>query len=166
MAAHQLPASSRKRSRRVLGRQTTKQLQRFYGVEVFRPQPPIPGSQGSETVSLPCGTSAFYRGAVYHVSQPYVRRRAKPFNSHTVSISSPSKPTGCAWSIHRAVQINALALLLAYLLGSIPFGYLIVRLASCSDIRETGSGGTGATNVSRRAGKAAGVAARALHALK
>ena len=41
--------------------QTTKQLQRFYVVEVFRPQPPIPGSQGSETVSLPCGTSAFDR---------------------------------------------------------------------------------------------------------
>src|SRR5215813_10445757 len=59
MAAHQLPASSRKRSRRVLGMQTTKHLQRFYGVEVFRLQPPIPGSQGSETVSLPCGTSAF-----------------------------------------------------------------------------------------------------------
>src|SRR5262245_45407614 len=39
--------------------QTTKQLQRFYVVEVFRAQPPIPGSQGSETVSLPCGTSAF-----------------------------------------------------------------------------------------------------------
>jgi len=41
--------------------QTTKQLQRFYVVEVFRPQPPIPGSQGSETVSLPCGASAFDR---------------------------------------------------------------------------------------------------------
>src|SRR5262245_55241932 len=39
--------------------QTTKQLQRFYVVEVFRAQPPIPGSQGSETVSLPRGTSAF-----------------------------------------------------------------------------------------------------------
>jgi hypothetical protein len=41
--------------------QTTKQLQRFYVVEVFRPQPPIPGSQGSETVSLPYGASAFDR---------------------------------------------------------------------------------------------------------
>src|SRR5262245_17004871 len=39
--------------------QTTKQLQRFYVVEVFRPQPPIPSPQGSETVSLPRGTSAF-----------------------------------------------------------------------------------------------------------
>src|SRR5678815_2516151 len=46
--------------------------------------------------------------------------------------------------------------IVAYLLGSIPFGYLIVRGKSGADIRETGSGGTGATNVSRRAGKAAG----------
>ena len=38
---------------------TTKQLQRFYVVEVFQPQPLIPGSQGSETVSLPYGASAF-----------------------------------------------------------------------------------------------------------
>src|SRR5262249_27927758 len=41
---------------------TIKQLQRFYVVEVFRPQPPTPGSQGSETVSPPCGASAFNRG--------------------------------------------------------------------------------------------------------
>ncbi|MEK7831033.1 MAG: glycerol-3-phosphate acyltransferase, partial [Acidobacteriota bacterium] len=38
------------------------------------------------------------------------------------------------------------SLLLGYLLGSIPFGFLIVKLASGSDIRQTGSGGTGATN--------------------
>ena len=51
-----------------------------------------------------------------------------------------------------------LVLAIAYLLGSIPFGYLIVRFTQGADIRETGSGGTGATNVSRRAGKVAGVA--------
>jgi len=62
--------------------------------------------------------------------------------------------------------MNALALLLAYLLGSIPFGYLIVKLTSGADIRETGSGGTGATNVSRKAGKAAGVMTLALDAMK
>src|SRR5262249_17344422 len=48
--------------RRVLDMRTTKQLQRFYVAEVFRLQPPIPGSQGSETVSLPYGASAFDRG--------------------------------------------------------------------------------------------------------
>ena len=50
-----------------------------------------------------------------------------------------------------------IVVVIAYLLGSIPFGYLIVRKTIGADIRETGSGGTGATNVSRRAGKAAGV---------
>jgi len=54
----------------------------------------------------------------------------------------------------------------AYLLGSIPFGYLIVRGKGAGDIRQTGSGGTGATNVSRRAGKAAGVLTLLLDAAK
>ena len=54
----------------------------------------------------------------------------------------------------------------AYLIGSIPFGYLIVRGKGRGDIRETGSGGTGATNVSRRAGKAAGVLTLLLDAAK
>jgi acyl phosphate:glycerol-3-phosphate acyltransferase len=53
-----------------------------------------------------------------------------------------------------------------YLLGSIPFGYLIVRAKAGADIRETGSGGTGATNVSRRAGKFAGLLTLVLDALK
>ena len=57
-------------------------------------------------------------------------------------------------------------IVVAYLLGSIPFGYLIVRATQGADVRETGSGGTGATNVSRRAGKAAGVATLVLDALK
>jgi glycerol-3-phosphate acyltransferase PlsY len=59
-----------------------------------------------------------------------------------------------------------LVLIAAYLLGSIPFGYLIVRGREGADVRETGSGGTGATNVSRRAGKAAGVLTLLLDALK
>ena len=54
----------------------------------------------------------------------------------------------------------------AYLLGSIPFGYLIVKGTRGDDIRETGSGGTGATNVSRRAGKVAGIATLLLDAAK
>lgn len=62
--------------------------------------------------------------------------------------------------------MSYLALILAYLLGSIPFGFLIVKLKSGSDIRETGSGGTGATNVTRKAGKGAGVITLLLDALK
>lgn len=57
-------------------------------------------------------------------------------------------------------------LIVAYLIGSIPFGYLIVRTKGGGDVRQTGSGGTGATNVSRRAGKAAGVLTLLLDALK
>ena len=42
-----------------------------------------------------------------------------------------------------------LAVLLGYLLGSIPFGYLLVRAFRGADVRETGSGNIGATNVAR-----------------
>jgi glycerol-3-phosphate acyltransferase PlsY len=62
--------------------------------------------------------------------------------------------------------LRALVVTVAYLLGSIPFGYLIVRKKLGHDIRQSGSGGTGATNVSRRAGKAAGVVTLLLDALK
>jgi len=59
-----------------------------------------------------------------------------------------------------------IVVVIAYLLGSIPFGYLIVRRKIGADVRQTGSGGTGATNVSRRAGKAAGVLTLLLDAAK
>jgi acyl phosphate:glycerol-3-phosphate acyltransferase len=55
---------------------------------------------------------------------------------------------------------------IAYLLGSIPFGYLVVHAKQGGDVRQTGSGGTGATNVSRRAGKGAGVITLLLDASK
>lgn len=61
---------------------------------------------------------------------------------------------------------HSVSLATAYLLGSIPFGYLIVKLKSGADIRATGSGGTGATNVTRKAGKLAGVITLILDALK
>lgn len=59
-----------------------------------------------------------------------------------------------------------LILIAAYLIGSIPFGFLIVRAKEGADVRESGSGGTGATNVSRRAGKWAGVVTLLLDAAK
>ena len=59
-----------------------------------------------------------------------------------------------------------LVVIIAYLIGSIPFGYLIVRARGGGDVRETGSGGTGATNVLRRAGKGAGVVTLLLDAVK
>jgi len=51
-----------------------------------------------------------------------------------------------------------LALALAYLLGAIPFGYILVKWRTGADIRSSGSGNIGATNVLRTTGRAAGVA--------
>lgn len=59
-----------------------------------------------------------------------------------------------------------LVLIAAYVLGSIPFGYLIVRAKKGADVRASGSGATGATNVSRSAGKVAGVLTLLLDAAK
>lgn len=47
----------------------------------------------------------------------------------------------------------AFALLIGYLIGSIPTGYLIVKAKTGEDIRKVGSGSTGATNVKRVLGK-------------
>ncbi len=44
----------------------------------------------------------------------------------------------------------------AYLLGSIPFGYLLVRFVQQEDVRDTGSGNIGATNVARAGGATLG----------
>jgi glycerol-3-phosphate acyltransferase PlsY len=47
---------------------------------------------------------------------------------------------------------------IAYLLGSIPFGYLLVRTFRNEDIRASGSGNIGATNVARSGAKGLGIA--------
>ncbi len=47
---------------------------------------------------------------------------------------------------------------IAYLLGSIPFGYLLVRIFLKEDIRSIGSGNIGATNVARTGAKGLGIA--------
>jgi glycerol-3-phosphate acyltransferase PlsY len=58
-----------------------------------------------------------------------------------------------------------LTALLSYLSGSIPFGYLLVRIFRGEDIRASGSGNIGATNVSRRSPRL-GLLTLALDALK
>ncbi len=54
---------------------------------------------------------------------------------------------------------------IAYLLGSIPFGYLLVRIFRGEDVRNSGSGNIGATNVSRKS-PALGLLTLLLDALK
>jgi glycerol-3-phosphate acyltransferase PlsY len=57
-------------------------------------------------------------------------------------------------------------IVLSYLLGSIPFGYLIFYFSEGRDIRTLGSGNIGATNVLRSKGKLAGLLTLALDILK
>jgi glycerol-3-phosphate acyltransferase PlsY len=57
-------------------------------------------------------------------------------------------------------------LLLGYLLGSIPFGLILARLAGLGDIRAIGSGNIGATNVLRTGRKGLAAATLALDAFK
>ncbi|HEU5285036.1 MAG TPA: glycerol-3-phosphate 1-O-acyltransferase PlsY [Sphingomicrobium sp.] len=59
-----------------------------------------------------------------------------------------------------------LAWLLGYLLGSIPFGLLLTRLAGKGDVRDVGSGNIGATNVLRAGGRGLAAATLLLDALK
>lgn len=58
------------------------------------------------------------------------------------------------------------AALAAYLLGSIPFGYLLVRFFRKEDIRQKGSGNIGATNVMRSGSKGLGAVTFLLDVLK
>lgn len=58
------------------------------------------------------------------------------------------------------------ALPAAYLLGAIPFGYLIVKVREGRDVRAAGSGNIGAANVTRTAGRRAGIATLLLDAAK
>ncbi len=60
----------------------------------------------------------------------------------------------------------ALALALGYLLGSIPFGLVLTRLAGAGDLRAIGSGNIGATNVLRTGRKDLAAATLLLDALK
>jgi len=55
---------------------------------------------------------------------------------------------------------------IAYLLGSIPFGYVLVRIFRKEDIRDHGSGNIGATNVARSGAKGLGFATLLLDLLK
>lgn len=55
---------------------------------------------------------------------------------------------------------------LAYLIGSIPFSFLVVKLVAGKDVREHGSRNVGATNVARTAGRGPGIIALLLDIAK
>src|ERR1043165_278999 len=55
------------------------------------------------------------------------------------------------------MMIALLVLPVAYLIGAIPFGYLLVKWKTGGDVRSSGSGNIGATNVLRTTGRAAGI---------
>jgi glycerol-3-phosphate acyltransferase PlsY len=65
-----------------------------------------------------------------------------------------------------SLLVSALLLLCAYLLGSIPTGYLLTYALEGVDIRNYGSGSIGATNVLRTVGKRAAIAVLTIDLLK
>ncbi len=56
-----------------------------------------------------------------------------------------------------SLSLALVVVTVAYLLGSIPFGYLLVRFVRKEDIRAMGSGNIGATNVARSGAKGLGI---------
>jgi len=75
-------------------------------------------------------------------------------------------PSGldAGWFLPEGLEWAAVAI--AYLLGSVPFGLVLVRLVRGIDLRTIGSGNIGATNAMRAAGKPVGYAVFVLDFLK
>ena len=63
-------------------------------------------------------------------------------------------------------MLPAVLLIGSYLIGSIPFSWVVVRLVAGADLREHGSRNVGATNVARTAGRLPGIAALLLDGAK
>lgn len=55
------------------------------------------------------------------------------------------------------IELVFIIAVVSYLLGSIPFGYVLVRVFCGQDVRKSGSGNIGATNVARTGSKALGI---------
>lgn len=65
-----------------------------------------------------------------------------------------------------AIVISIICGITGYVIGSIPFGWIIVKLVKGEDVRNYGSGRTGGTNVFRAAGAPAGIITAMLDVLK
>ncbi|WP_188112647.1 glycerol-3-phosphate 1-O-acyltransferase PlsY [Rhizobium tropici] len=70
------------------------------------------------------------------------------------------------WTWQLTPQTALAGLVIGYLLGSIPFGLLLTRMAGLGDVRNIGSGNIGATNVLRTGNKGLAAATLLLDALK
>lgn len=73
-------------------------------------------------------------------------------------------PDPISWQL--SLPYFASALVFGYLLGSIPFGYILTRMAGLGDVRKIGSGNIGATNVLRTGNRKIAAATLLLDALK
>src|SRR4051794_22174736 len=96
------------------------------------------------------------------------RRGASGFTAalwrHEAAVASCAAVTVCYHP--RMIRDMLFALALGYLLGSIPFGLVLTRLAGKGDVRNIGSGSIGATNVLRTGSKALAAATLVLDCLK
>lgn len=70
------------------------------------------------------------------------------------------------WTWQLTLQTALAAVVIGYLLGSIPFGLLLTRMAGLGDVRNIGSGNIGATNVLRTGNKGLAAATLLLDAFK
>lgn len=70
------------------------------------------------------------------------------------------------WTWQLSPQTALAAAVIGYLLGSIPFGLILTRMAGLGDVRNIGSGNIGATNVLRTGNKGLAAATLLLDAFK
>ena len=110
-------------------------------------------------------------GGVHPPSLREAQRRSNPAFGKLDCFASLAMTSGCLdahdllpprWMTREML----LALALGYLLGSIPFGLILTRLAGKGDVREIGSGNIGATNVLRTGSKTLAALTLVLDCLK
>ena len=119
----------------------------------------LPATNGNEIKGIEPGCC---RGSDLAVA-PYIT--GVP-GSHATHAARSRVQTECPHLLNLIFVPFAGIAIAAYLLGSIPTGYLLYRIFRRQDIRSMGSGNIGATNVMRAGGKGLGAATFALDVLK
>jgi len=90
----------------------------------------------------------------------------KPLRCSNAHMSSPGRPAETPARYNRSVPSLWLLLVFSFLLGAVPFGYLVALGFFRKDIRTLGSGNIGMTNVWRVCGAGAGIATLLLDTAK